>query len=675
MKLNATLPFLLSMLVVSVLAGCSERDRESADREHSLLDDKTPTEIESVEMENDSPVSIIPTLAPIEEKILDQNDAFNDFKENFLVKTWELNPSRAVYLGYYKHDDVLLVPNGELRARQRGFYVNELLALKAFDANQLSAANASDLAIIEGRLRSRIWYIDEFRGYEWNPAQYNPAGAFGVILNTDYKPLAERLVTITQRLSNVPQYYEAAKANIKLPTIEHIDLAIQQSGGAKRMFDALIPEKIEEAGLGEIQITDLNNKLRAASAAVGDYIAWLEDTKVAVVESGEARGFRIGAELYEKKFKHDIGSSYTSVELYELALAAKQKLHEEMIRITAELWGKYFPETDKPSEDLVAVRQLIDKLSERHVARDEFVDEIRRQMPIIQKFMDDNELLDSDPTRPLVVRLTPEYQRGIAGASVNAPGPYDAKANTYYNVSPLDSYTDEQAESYLREYNHWILQILNIHEATPGHYTQLMHANKSPSKIKSIFANGAMIEGWAVYSERMMLEAGYGDNEPEMWLMYSKWNLRVVVNTILDYSVQVLGMERDAALDLLINEAFQQQTEAEGKWRRATLSQVQLTSYFTGYSEIYAFREELKERLGDKFDLKKFHNTFLSYGNAPVPVIKKLMLAELNQRAAETQIEESVAEAAVAEEKDGSAVAPDAESQVGEIEKVESLPD
>ena len=135
-----------------------------------------------------------------------------------------------------------------------------------------------------------------------------------------------------------------------------------------------------------------------------------------------------------------------------------------------------------------------------------------------------------------------------------------------------------------------------------------------------------MIEGWAVYSERMMLEQGYGENEPEMWLMYSKWNLRVVVNTILDYSVQVLGMERQAALDLLINEAFQEQTEAEGKWRRATLSQVQLTSYFSGYSEIYAFREELKERLGEAFDLRDFHNTFLSYGNAPVPVIKKMML-------------------------------------------------
>ena len=145
-----------------------------------------------------------------------------------------------------------------------------------------------------------------------------------------------------------------------------------------------------------------------------------------------------------------------------------------MIEITNDLWSEYFPETEKPENDLVSVKQLVNKLSEKHVDRAGFVDEIKRQIPIIQKFMDDNQLLDSDPSRPLVVRLTPEYQRGIAGASINAPGPYDATANTYYNVSPLDAYTDEQAESYLREYNHWILQILNIHEAIPGHYTQLV---------------------------------------------------------------------------------------------------------------------------------------------------------------------------------------------------------
>jgi uncharacterized protein (DUF885 family) len=213
---------------------------------------------------------------------------------------------------------------------------------------------------------------------------------------------------------------------------------------------------------------------------------------------------------------------------------------------------------------------------------------------------------------------------GVAGASISAPGPYDKDAETFYNVSTLEKFTKESAESYLREYNHYILQILNIHEAIPGHYAQLVYSNNSPSIIKSVFGNGAMVEGWAVYTERMMIEAGYGNAEPEMLLMYNKWHLRTVCNTILDYSVHVKGWKKEDAIHLLVDEAFQQQAEAEGKWKRVQLSQVQLCSYFTGYSEIYALREEMKKK--KDFDLKKFHESFLSYGSAPVKEIKKLML-------------------------------------------------
>ena len=234
-----------------------------------------------------------------------------------------------------------------------------------------------------------------------------------------------------------------------------------------------------------------------------------------------------------------------------------------------------------------------------------------------------------DPSRPLVVRREPDYMAGVAGASINAPGPYDKEGNTYYNVGSLSGWAKDKSESYLREYNHYILQILNIHEAIPGHYAQLIYSNKSPSLIKSILGNGAMVEGWAVYSERMMLEEGYGDNDPAMWLMYYKWNLRATCNFILDYSVHSGNMTKEEAMKILVDEAFQQQTEAENKWRRMQLTQVQLTSYFTGYTEIYEFREELKKKLGDEFNLKQFHEKFLSYGSSPVKDIRQMMLKEM----------------------------------------------
>jgi uncharacterized protein (DUF885 family) len=564
---------------------------------------------------------------------VDKNKIFDEFKTRFLEEFWVINPGYAVYVGYYKHDDVLTIPDEASLAKEIAFETKIMAALEAFDINELSASNATDLEIIKNQVESAKWYREVFKSREWNPASYNVAGVFGVILNTEYKPLDERLRTIAKRLENIPAYYQAAVKNITRPTIEHTELAIQQNKGALGVFKSAIPNSLKLSTLSDEEKKSFEPKLAESIKSIENYVSWLE-ARLETIADGGAKDFRIGEALYEQKFKHDIVSNFTAKELYQKAVESKNELHTHMIEITKQLWPKYFEGVKMPEKPLVAVKQLIDHLSVKHVKREDFVNEVKRQMPIIEAYILENDLLEMDPTRPLVVRETPEYMRGFAGASVSAPGPYDATANTYYNVSPLDAYSEEQAESYLREYNHWILQILNIHEALPGHYTQLVHANKSPSMIKSIFGNGAMIEGWAVYSEKMMLESGYGgDNlagpEPEMWLMYSKWNLRVVVNTILDYSIQVLGMSEEEGLNLLKNEAFQETTEAEGKWRRATLSQVQLTSYFNGFSEIYAFREELKAKMGDKFNLRDFHNKFLSYGNAPVPVIRNLMLAEL----------------------------------------------
>lgn len=555
--------------------------------------------------------------------------SFQKFSNRFLDKFWSFHPGWSTYVGYYKYDDQLIVPDDASRDAYRVFAESTLRKLESFEQEALSATDATDHALIENQLRSGLWYLDTFRNYQWDPSQYNVANIFGLILNTPYKPLRERLEVISERLQNVPAYYQAAQRNIEQPTAEHTLLAIEQNQGALQLFEQLIPAKISEANLEKTIALKLERRLDDAVTAIKSYIAFLEELSQSKLASADGwRSFRIGAALYEEKFEYDIVSNLNAEELYQQAIAEKEKLHNRMYAITQQLWLKNFPDTEMPDNRLVAIKKLIDALSVRHVERENFVAEIRRQMPIIQKFMDDNKLLDSDPTRPLVVREAPAYQRGVAGASVDAPGPYDATANTYYNVSPLDGMSDERAESWLREYNYWILQILNIHEAIPGHYTQLMHANKSPSVIKAVFGNGAMIEGWAVYSELMMMEAGYGGSTPELWLMYSKWNLRAVINTILDYQVHVLGMQREQALKLLINEGFQEQAEAEGKWRRVTVSQVQLASYYNGYAEILAFREELKQLMGEQFDLRKFHNKFLSYGNSPVPVIRRLMLQE-----------------------------------------------
>jgi uncharacterized protein (DUF885 family) len=548
---------------------------------------------------------------------------FNKYSQQFIDELWALSPTWALYSGKHVNDGYLDIPNQASRDKTLQFVKQQQAALAQFDPQSLSANELIDYKLLSNLVESMQWEITRFKGWQWDPSNYNVAGGFAQIINEDFAPLDERLGSVIARLENVPAYYEAARQNISEPTLEHTQLAIMQNQGAFSVLSAELAQQVTDSGLSAEQKALFAERFDAATAAIKQHIEWLTALETKLTENG-GRDFRIGETLYEEKFAFDIQSGMTAKQLYDKAVADKNHVQQEMAKITDTIWSKYI-DTPKPDDERQAIRQLIDVLSTKHVKRENFVAEVRKQIPELIKFVNDKQLVTLDPNKPLIVRETPEYMRGFAGASISAPGPYDKGGNTYYNVSPLDDMSDESAESYLREYNHWILQVLNIHEAIPGHYTQLVFSNQSPSLVKSLFGNGAMIEGWAVYTERMMLEEGYGAFEPEMWLMYYKWNLRVICNTILDYSIQVNGMGEQEVIDLLENEAFQQRAEAEGKWRRATLSQVQLTSYYAGYREIYDFREQLKAKQGENFDLKQFHEQFLSYGSAPVKFIKQLM--------------------------------------------------
>ncbi|MBI3518548.1 MAG: DUF885 domain-containing protein [Bacteroidetes bacterium] len=549
-----------------------------------------------------------------------QDAAFDAYKERFILHLWELYPGWASSQGFHNYDSVLTIPDEAQRTKELAFCKANSDSLKTFDLNALSDNNKTDYHLIEGQLTSTEWYTTQFKSYEWNPSEYNVCGSFAEMLANNYDSLDTRLQNFYLRMKNVKAYYETAKQQIKNPTIEHTQLAIDQNLGGISTFDTDLKVALNKSHLDAKQKEQILARAKEVITAINDYANFLKDLK-----NTTPRSFRLGKELYARKFEHDIQSSYTADEIYKKAVEHKADLHAKMFDITKELWAGYMKDKKMPEDKLVAIKQLIDVISVKHVQADSFQTEIEHQIPRLVNFIKQKDLIYIDPSKPLVVRKEPAYMAGVAGASISSPGPYDKNGNTYYNVGSFAGWEKDRIESYLREYNYYILQILNIHEAIPGHYTQLVYSNQSPSIIKSIFGNGAMVEGWAVYTERMMLENGYGNNEKEMWLMYYKWNLRSTCNTILDYGVHANNLSKEDAMHLLVDEAFQQKAEAEGKWKRVSVTQVQLCSYFTGFTEIYDFREELKKAQGDKFNLKQFHEKFLSYGSAPVKYIKELM--------------------------------------------------
>jgi uncharacterized protein (DUF885 family) len=551
---------------------------------------------------------------------------FTTYEGTFLDNLWKLNPDWATQEGYHKYDSLLIVPNSKNRDKLLDFYKSQLDSLSRYTITQLSPTNQMDYNILQNQFQYQQWQLELLKQYEWDPTYYNVLGSFAYILNEHYAPLDKRLRNFYEKMANVPDYYKEAEKEIKDPVVELTSLAVDQHLNGLSVFEKDFADSLKKSKIPDAEQKLMLDRAAASATAVKGFADWLKNLK-----NDHPRSFRLGKEFYDDKFKFEIQSQYTTQQVFNAAMERKKYVHHQMAMLSRQLWPKYFGTADMPKDSLELISKLLDTISSRHVDRGNFESSIELLLPKLAAFVRDKDLVTLDPSKPLAVRKEPGFMAGSgAGASMSSPGPYEKDGVSYFNVGSLDGYSPEAAESFLREYNNYTLQILCMHEAIPGHYVQLVYANQSPSLIKSIFGNNAMIEGWAVYGEQMMLDNGYDNNEPEMRLMWYKWHLRSVCNMILDYSVHASVMNKDDEIKLLTTEGFQEKTEAENKWKRVTVSSVQLDCYYTGYKEIMDLREAWKKDQGVNYTLKGFNEKFLSYGSAPVKYIKEAMMRKDN---------------------------------------------
>jgi uncharacterized protein (DUF885 family) len=286
------------------------------------------------------------------------------------------------------------------------------------------------------------------------------------------------------------------------------------------------------------------------------------------------------------------------------------------------------PSSPTPAEQQAAIGAALALAYAERPARDGVVDLARATLAETTEFVRSSGFV-SMPGEPLDVILMPEFQRGVAVAYCDPPGPLDKGQRTFYAVSPIpDSWTDAQVDSFLREYNSRSIAELTIHEAMPGHYLQMAHANRYPSVLRAALYSGPFVEGWAMYAERVMQDEGFKRDDPLMHLIQLKWYLRAVTNAIIDSAIHVDGMSRDDAMRLMTETGFQEQSEAAGKWVRAQLTAAQLSTYFVGYLEHADLRSEAEQRWGKDFQARRYHDQALSYGSPPVRFVRQLMFEE-----------------------------------------------
>ncbi|PTA73752.1 MULTISPECIES: DUF885 domain-containing protein [unclassified Stenotrophomonas] len=555
--------------------------------------------------------------------------AFADLSKRALDTWMQLSPVSATQIGDHRYDSELDDLSAAGQQKTVAAYKALLGELDKIEVAKLGRENQVDAAILRNQLQSEIWNAEVLQSGKWDPQLYNGIAGSAIygLMAREFAPLPERLKSATARMEKLPAIFAQARENLdpaRVPKI-HAETVAKQNKGILSIVDTFITPHI-----GELPQAD-QQRLQAAidglKKAVDEQQTWLDKTLVP-----NAKGdFRIGAEKYDQKLKFALSSSLSRQEIGERARAELKRVREDMYGIAQTVLkdkpgAPEMPAQPTDEQQQKAIEAALELAYADKPARDKVVDDAKAALEQSTAFVREHDLMTL-PDAPVDIILMPEFQRGVAVAYCDSPGPLDKNLKTFYAVSPIpDDWNEKQVDSFLREYNSRMIHLLSIHEGTPGHYLEGWHSAKFPSTLRAVLRSGLFAEGWAVYTERMMQEQGYLNNDPLFHLVQLKFYLRTISNAILDQGVHVDNWDREKAMHLMTHDAFQQESEAAGKWVRARLTSAQLPTYFVGAQEHFDTRKAVQEKLGDKFNLKAYHDQVLSYGAPPVRFARQLML-------------------------------------------------
>jgi uncharacterized protein (DUF885 family) len=585
-------------------------------------------------------------MAQTSNSSVEANAKFAKLSEDFIHQTLALSPSTASQAGYHQHvdpktgktialdallDDVS--PAGVAEQRRVYAQFRERFRTETPLAT-LGVEDAADWQLIDDQIALTLLEFDRIQNYKHNPTDYVEllGSALFQPLTDDYAPQDVRLGHILSRISATPRFLEQARGQLVDADPIFIKVAIEENEGNVDLIGHTIAPAFPAGSKLKAQFDQV---APAAIEALKSFSRWLQDD---LAKRKTDRTWRLGKDLYAEKFRLVMETPVTPDQVLADAEAELKTKRAEMLQIALPLHKQYFPDHDDhasltPQErENKVIGEVLRKISEDRPKRDDLMQTVKDDLVGIRQFIIDKKIVSLKSRDNLKVIPTPPFMRGIYSvAGFHGAPPLDPNAEAQYWVTPIDPKTPEdKAESKLREYNNWVLKWLTIHEALPGHYVQAEHANEiqpvTRRLVRSLYGNGAYVEGWAEYIAQVMMQQGFADNDPRYRLSYLKVWLRAVGNTILDVRMQTMNMTDDEAMSFMMNDAFQTRAEAEGKLQRAKLSSTQLPTYFVGTSEWWRLRRAYEAAKDKDFTLADFHDRALDQGALPVPWLGNILL-------------------------------------------------
>ncbi|MBC7930189.1 MAG: DUF885 family protein [Rubrivivax sp.] len=536
----------------------------------------------------------------------------------YLRGHYAFNPTEATAAGLHEHDS-------QLESRSRDAVAREVKRLRAALAElaripewRLSVEARYDFLVLQSHARARLLELEDVGMWRRDANVYNRIVSAGVdnILKRNYAPIEQRLPVLLARARQIPRLLEEARLSLDNPPRIYTETAVAQAAGSVEFFERVVPQMFARAGgsgLSAARRAEFHEANEAAVVAIRSWRDWLARDLL----PRSAGDFALGAENFRKKLLYEEMVETSAPVLLREGERRLRETQDEMRAVAEEI---------APGRGVRAALQLLAR--ERPTA-DGLVGEARSELDRIRAFVRSENILTPPARVNLSVAETPEYARALSFASMDTPGAFERVASeSYYYVTPPDpAWSDEQREEHLGHYNRYSLTVTAIHEAYPGHYYQLLKAHQSPSRVRAALASSSFVEGWAHYCEQMMLDEGFGGNNPKLRLAQLDAALLRLCRYVVGIRMHTAGMTYEEAVEFLMREGYQARTNAERAARRGTLDPTYLV-YTLGKMQIISLRDEWKRRMADSYRVGEFHDRLLSYGSPPVKILRMAMLGD-----------------------------------------------
>jgi uncharacterized protein (DUF885 family) len=553
------------------------------------------------------------TAPPMHQTVASQ--AYQALVDAYFDEYLSGNPTTATYLGVHSYDHLLEDYSRsalEADVRNQRAYLEKFAAI---DSKSLSPDDAADREYLMATLRGALLEAEVICKWETDPDRYSSgiSAAIFTLMGRNFAPAAERLKSVVARQQQVPQVLAAARANLKNPPRVFTEVAIEQLPDMISFFQNDVP-----AAFQAVQDTALQAEFAASNTAtireLESYLQWLK-TDLLPRSNGD---YRLGAEVYAAKLKHDEMVDVPLDQLLQVAYADLKRNQAHFQRAAAEL------DPSKTPQEVLAL------ISKDHPAPENLLQSFRDVLGGIQAFIQEHKILTiPSPVLPQITE-TPSFMRALTFASMDTPGPFEPGSATeaYFNVTlPDPNGSPEDIAEYMSAFNYGVIMSTAIHEAYPGHYIQFLWAKHAPSRVRKILAAATNFEGWAHYCEQMMLDEGFGQGDPKLRLGQLQDALLRNARFVVAIELHTGKMSFDQAVEFFVREGYQSRSTGLMVAKRGTSDPTYL--YYTlGKLQLQKLRADYAALKGKDFSLQEFHDRFLQAGPLPFALIRRLMLGE-----------------------------------------------